>query len=340
LTDKPGLSRVTPNNAEITGTISAAQAPSTRSTSWRPVPGFDQPPRWRSDTTGFVRLLPSPDALGFVLEKTSPESPWPGIISADSPPQLPAAVATETASTYLGPAIHDITSFGMDSKALSLDGVHIVVSLPSLDRTGVMIDFGSALAAARGGLASTTRLEVFLSPGAPADMATALAKQGVHVVSTVHAAVFRDRLDHTGPAYADGLFLIAAGVATALAIGATVLAGVTTARRRAYELAALEVAGVRPRTLRRSAAVEQGIVLAAGLLVGLAAGSIGARLALPSTPVFVNSDVGPPVEHNLPVGLLAILSAVLIVVFAATSWLIARIVARQASAGRLREAQT
>ena len=54
----------------------------------------------------------------------------------------------------------------------------------------------------------------------------------------------------------------------------------------------------------------------------------------------MNSDVGPPVEHTLPVGLLAILSAVLIVVFAATSWVIARVVARQASAGRLREAQT
>ena len=340
LADKPGFSRVTPNNAEIKGTISAAQAPSTDSTSWQPVPGFDQPPRWRSDTTGFVRLLPSPGALGFVMQKTSPESPWPGIISADTPPQLPAVVATGTASTYLGPAIHDITSFGLDSNALSLDGVHIVVSLPGLDRTGVMIDFGAALAAARGGLASTTRLEVFVSPGAPTDMPAALAKHGVHVISTVHAASFQDRLDHTGPAYADGLFLIAAGVATALAIGATVLAGVTTARRRAYELAALEVAGVRPRTLRRSAAVEQGIVLVAGLLVGLAAGSIGARLALPSTPVFVNSDVGPPVEHNLPVGLLAILSAVLIVVFAATSWLIARVVARQASAGGLREAQT
>ncbi len=340
LADKPGLSRPTPNDAEIKGTFLAAQAPSTTSTSWQPVPGFDQLSRWRSDMTGFVRLLPSPGGLGFILQKTTPESSWPGIVSADTPVQLPAAVATETASTYLGPAIHDITSFGLDSKSLSLDGIHTVVSLPELDRTGVMVDFGTVLAAARGGLMPTTRLEVFAAPGAPADLASALAKQGVHVVSTVHAALFRARLDRTGPAYADGLFLIAAGVATALAIGATVLAGLTTARRRAYELAALEAAGVRPRTLRRSAAVEQGIILAAGLLVGLAAGIIGARLALPSTPVFVNSDVGPPIEHTLPVGLLAILSAALIVVFAATSWAIARVVARQASAGRLREVQT
>ena len=340
LADKPGLFPPTPDNAVIEGNIAAAQAASTSSTSWQPVPGFDQPSRWRSDTTGFVRLVPAPGGLAFSLEKGSPESPWPGILSADTPNQLPAVVGSGTATTYVGPAVHDITSFGLDSKSLSLDGVHTVVSLPALERTGVMVDFGSVLAAARGGLSSSTRLEVFVAPGAPSDLTARLAKQGVHVVSVLHAATLKKRLDHTGPAYADGLFLIAAGVATVLAIGATVLAGLTTARRRSYELAALEAAGVPRRTLRLSAAVEQGILLVAGLVVGLVAGIVGSRLALPSTPVFIEPDVGPPVGHQLPVGLLAILSAGIVVVFAATSLVIARVVSHQAGASRLREVQT
>jgi putative ABC transport system permease protein len=248
-------------------------------------------------------------------------------------------VASGTASTYLGPAVHDITSFGLDSRSLSLNGAYTAVSLPGLDRTGVMVDFGTVLGAARSGLAASTQLEVYVAPDAPSDLTTRLAEQGVHVVSVVRASTLRDRLDHTGPAYADGLFLIAAGVATALALGATVLAGVTTARRRSYELAALKTAGVRPRTLRLSAAVEQGILLVAGLVVGLVAGIVGARLALPSTPIFIDPDSGPPIEHRLPVGLLAILSAVLVVVFAVTSLVIARFVSHQASATRLREAQ-
>ncbi len=340
LSDRPGLSRhPTPNNAEIIGEVSAAQSASTTATSWQPVPGFDVPSRWRSDGTGFVRLLPAHDALGFTLQKSSQDAAWPEIISADTPAQLPAVVASGTAGTYLGPAIHDITSFGLDGRSLSLDGQITAVSLPSLDRTGVMVDFGAVLAATRGGVSSSTRLEVFLAPGAAPDMAARLARQGVHVVSVVHAATFRARLDHTGPAFADGLFLIAAAAATALAIGATVLAGATSARRRSYELAALEAAGVRPRTLRLSAAVEQGILLVAGLIVGLVAGVVGARLALPSTPVFVNPDSGPPVEHQLPVGLLTVLSAALVVVFVATSLVIARFVSRQAGVAGLREAQ-
>jgi putative ABC transport system permease protein len=232
-----------------------------------------------------------------------------------------------------------VSSFGLDAQSVDLDGARTAVSLPLLDRTGVMTDFATMLRAARAGLGGSIQLEVFVSDAAPADLVARLARLGVTVTRTVHASTFLDQLDHTGPAFADGLFLVAAGAAVLLAIGATVLAGVTTSRRRAYELAALEAVGVRARTLRRSAALEQAILLAAGLVVGLAAGIVGALLALPSTPVFIDQTIGPPIDHGLPYGLLVILVVVLIVVFGSTSVVIARFVAHQASAGRLREAQ-
>jgi ABC-type antimicrobial peptide transport system permease subunit len=203
----------------------------------------------------------------------------------------------------------------------------------------VLVDFGLAQQAMTQGAGTLTKYQVWLTAGAPADMKARLAEQGVIVTSVVRAASFRTELDHTGPAFAGGLFLVAAAAAALLAIGATVLAGLTTARRRAYELAALEAAGVPARTLRRATAIEQGLMLGIGLVVGVVAGVGGSALALPSTPFFVDDTIGPPSQHGLPLALLGMLVGALAVVFVLTSWVVARLVSRQAGAARLREAQ-
>jgi ABC-type antimicrobial peptide transport system permease subunit len=158
-------------------------------------------------------------------------------------------------------------------------------------------------------------------------------------VSTDTARRHLTKLDHTGPAFADSLFVVAAGAATVLAIGATVLGGLITARRRSYELAALEAVGVAPRSLRRATAAEQGLLRTVGVVLGVLAGIAGALLALPSTPFFVYTDVGPPVEYGLPGVTLAVLGATLVVVLAVTCALMARLIEGQATAARLREAQ-
>ena len=110
-------------------------------------------------------------------------------------------------------------------------------------------------------------------------------------------------------------------------------------RRRGYELAALEAVGVSPRTLRRATAAEQGSVFGIGLLVGLAAGLVGAWLALPSTPVFVDTSTGPPLALGLPWALLAALTMGMVVVFVVVSLAIARVVERAATPSQLRGAQ-
>jgi hypothetical protein len=73
--------------------------------------------------------------------------------------------------------------------------------------------------------------------------------------------------------------------------------------------------------------------------VGLAAGLVGSRLALPSTPVFVDTAAGPPLVFGLPWGLLAALAVGLVVVFVAVSLAIARLVERAATPSQLRGAQ-
>jgi hypothetical protein len=73
--------------------------------------------------------------------------------------------------------------------------------------------------------------------------------------------------------------------------------------------------------------------------VGLAAGVVGSHLALPSTPVFVDSSIGPPLVFGLPWTLLAVLTVGLMVILGMVSVTIARLVERAAGPGQLRGAQ-
>jgi hypothetical protein len=339
LSVKTGAKQELPKNAQIAATVTASVATSTTATNWQPVAGFDQPSRWRQDGSGVVQLQTAGTALAIRSQQSTPESTWPDLLSADSPAHLPAVVGKVTASLYDGTSIHDVAAFGLDSNPIDLDGSTIALSLPALDRNGAMVDFGAALATMRGPLSPQTQLAVYVAHSAPSDLVARLAREGVTVTRTIRASTLDDQLDKTGPAFADGLFLVAAILATVLALGATVLASATTARRRAYEFAALETAGVSRPTLRRALAVEQGVLLVLGLAVGLAAGLIGANLALPNTPVFANQHVGPPIDTSLPYGLIGVLTAALVVVFAVTSLIIARAVSHQANATRLREAE-
>jgi hypothetical protein len=248
-------------------------------------------------------------------------------------------LASGTSAVYPGPDAHDAASFGIDSHSLPIDGSMTAVSLPKLDRFGVLVDLGAAMNVMVSGPGSQADFEVWLSPNAPPDMAARLARQDVQVTGELHARDARTALDRSGPALADELFLVAAGTAVLLAVGAALLAGITTARRRAYEIASLEAAGVPGRSLRRSLTVEQALLLGLGLLIGVGTGLAGSALALPSTPFFVVDDIGPPVDRDLPWGLVGSLIGVLVATFALTSLAVSWLVSRQATAARFREAQ-
>jgi hypothetical protein len=306
---------------------------------WRPVTSFGDDTRWRGDGSGPVAIGTAGGSLSLHVRQTPLASTWPLAVSAATPRALPAVVASGRAALYPGNLIHGVVVVGLDDLPATADGVIRSVTLPQVGLTGTMVDFGAALAAMASPASSTTRYQVWLSPAAPSDMAARLARQHVYVQRTLHSSRYRAALDHSGPAFADSLFLASALAAIVLAIGATAVARAVSVRRRGYELAALEAVGVSPRTLRRATAAEQGSVFAIGLLVGLAAGLVGSRLALPSTPVFVDASTGPPLVFGLPWALLAALAVGLVVVFVVVSVAIARLVERAATPGQLRGAQ-
>jgi hypothetical protein len=339
LTPKQDLLADATHGSNVPRVVATVAAAAGHGPLWQPVTGFSEPRRWRDDGQAIANVRAGSGSLRLELEQSSPGGPWATILAEDVPAHLPAILASGTFGAYPGDSVHDVSVEGLDTGTQPIDGVAESVTLPELDRFGVMVDLGLAQQAMAAGPGFQTDYQIWLSPSAPKDLAARLARLGITVTKTIKSATYRAALDHTGPAFADGLFLVAAVAATLLAIGATVLGGVIAARRRAYELAALEAVGVAPRTLRRATAIEQGILLAAGLFVGLAAGIGGSMLALPTTPFFVDETIGPPTQHDLPIGLLAALVAGLAAVFLLTCFGVARLVLRQATAGRLREAQ-
>ncbi len=328
----PFSTRVSEIDADIGASVRSVNG-------WRPVASFGDATRWRGDGKGPATIGAAGSALSVDIRQTSPTADWPTVVSASTPTVIPGVISSAQAALYVGNQIHSVVAVGLDEQTVSIDGVIRSVTLPQVDRNGIMVDYGAALAAMNNPASITTRYEVWLSPSAPSDMSGRLARQHVYVTRTIHSSTYRPALDESGPAFADQLFLISALAAAILAIAATAVGRVLSVRRRGYEFAALEAVGVSPRTLRRATAIEQGSVFGIGLLVGLAAGLIGSRLALPSTPVFVDTSIGPPLVLGLPWPLLAAFAVGLILVFVMVSAAIARLVERVATPGQLRGAQ-
>jgi ABC-type antimicrobial peptide transport system permease subunit len=108
------------------------------------------------------------------------------------------------------------------------------------------------------------------------------------------------------------LFLIAAIVALVIASG-TVLAGTyISARRRAYELAAMRALGATNQVLVRSGRLEQLALTLIGTALGLTAGLVGAAITLPN--LLSSASVDNPVRWFGPAWLpvLATIAGVLL----------------------------
>jgi putative ABC transport system permease protein len=334
------LTADTPSTGTQTSEIEAVISASVRSDGgWRPVSSFGDSTRWRGNGVGPAAIRTAGASLSLEVRQTPNQTSWATAVSAAIPATVPAVIASGLAAGEEGNQIHSVEAVGLDQQAVFVNGEIRSVTLPQVGRDGIMVDFGTALAEMDHPAATTTQYQVWLSSHAPSDMAARLARQHVYVQRTIHSATYLSALDDSGPAFADSLFLLSALAAAVLAISATAVGRVLSVRRRGYELAALEAVGISPRTLRRATAAEQGSVFGIGLLVGLAAGLVGSQLALPSTPVFVDTSTGPPLVLGLPWALLAALTIGMVVVFVIVSVAIARVAERAATASQLRGAQ-
>ncbi len=300
-------------------------------TGWVPMrAGLTDARRW-SDLTGGVRLGAGGEGLvaSFRLGRFgTPATFGP----ADVPTALPVVVTPESESTASGDGGPLVV--GLDGSTLPGHTTDVVPTLPGVGADAVMTDLGTVERYLFTTFANAST-EVWLSPTAPASVIASLRAHGIRVLSVSTEAAAVSALDHSGLTLAYLLYLVAAIAAGLLVVGATAFTLSSAARRRQAELAALRAVGVDDRALRRAVRAEQAIVLGAGILTGLVAGTIAAAVALRSVPEFVVKTPGPPLQLGLPVVELAVAIGAIVVALAVTVLVGSATVVRGATVDRL-----
>ncbi len=290
---------------------------------------------WRADgppDTSKDRLTATPAGTVDVYTATSGSSP--AVRHVDSPTPIPVLATPEglvRAPAAGPPVVTDATG----ASAAIVEAATVPL-LPVAVDNGVLADV-SFLQSQVPDFSNEASWQVWLGAAAPPDAVQRLKAAGL-LVQSVHTQAHREQLlARQGPALALLLLVACAVAGSILAAGATALALAVSGRRRSFELAALRAVGVRRASLLRSSIGEQLILLGTGLLLGVPAGIVAARLTLAAIPEY--SDVTPiPLDltPNVPVlAAFVVAVAVLLVVVAVVA---GRLLMRAAVPARLREA--
>ena len=284
---------------------------------------------WRAAGGGAQQ--PSDSPQGLSLRAHSRDIDVPTWQVADHPTVLP--VLMTRAVSAAGRRQVD----GVGSDRLSVAPVSVGPALPGTGAFGVVVDRTYARRHADG--STTAAVEtVWLAPSASVRFTKRHEKAGVTVLSSSSARRSTTLYERRGPALAILLFLAGAALAALLAAGGAVLNLHLAGRRRTYEVAALSALGVRRRTLLLSLVAEQALLLLFGIGVGVAAGLVGALLALPHVPEFADNPMTPPQLYGVHAGPLVVTIGVVVALLAAVIVLSSANLLRGSRYEQLREA--
>ncbi|WP_018351621.1 FtsX-like permease family protein [Longispora albida] len=213
-------------------------------------------------------------AEGLNIKYTSAGTENLQVLHNDYPYPMPAAVSTPD---YTG-----------DFKAAGVYGAQQqyreVVRAPTLPgaAVGILVDLAYAdRSASSTDTSATVTSMVWARADAPADLPAKLAAAGLTIVDTVRLDQRQAALDDQGSSVALRLYLFAAAGALLLGLAGVPLTARPGAGDRTYETAALRVAGLSGRQVRRAALREYLILLGAAGFAGAAAGTATAVLTLP-----------------------------------------------------------
>ncbi len=302
--------------------------------SWQPVAArLTDPSTWRPlpvDQPG-VSQITGRSGSGLAYSYAVSSADVAGIAVIDAPRPLPAVFTAAVAGARAPGAIR-----GPDSSPLATRSAATVGGLPGVAGPATMVDLEYALR--ESGPIEAADYRVWLSARAPASFAARLQAAGVAVLSEQSIAARRTELNRSGPALALLLFLLVAAAAALLAAGATLVTLYLSGRRRAFEIAAMLAVGVSRATMRRTCRLEQALLLATGLVVGALCGLVGAQLALPSVPQFVDTVAVPKLLFTPNIAALVLLLGSFGAVVAVTTVASAALLVRSAYPSRLREA--
>jgi putative ABC transport system permease protein len=331
------MTRAVPGLYPVVGSLTV-DAVEQHAADWQPVDGATDPTRWQPVNPA-VQGLDEPVekiSAGLRVGYAAPPTISRIGVQAAAPGRLPAVVTT----AYAPPPGTRALVLDMPSGApLDVDAVRTVSVLPRAGDRGVLIDLDQLVAARPYGYADLLPNEVWLAASAPADLPDRLAAAGV-TVTGVSSTQQRERvLRHEGPALSVTLMLAGAGAAAVLAAAGAVVNLHVMGRRRAFELAAMRSLGVRRVSMAAAVGAEQAVLIGFAIVLGVALGVLGARLALPAIPEYADLPSYPDLLIRLDPWLVAGVAGGFAALLGSALLVSGYVLLRAAVPSRLREAQ-
>jgi putative ABC transport system permease protein len=165
-----------------------------------------------------------------------------------------------------------------------------------------------------------------------------LRKRGVPVNSLTTQAQARQVLDDTPAAWALSLAFLVGGAGLLVAALVMVVVTATTWRSRAADLAALKMAGVSGRSLRRLERLAALPVVLVGCLAGAGCGVVAAHFALPDVRQFTEPPAVSTIDYSVPWLLVSMATLATVVTLGALALVTSAWTVRRSDLARVRQA--
>jgi hypothetical protein len=290
---------------------------------------FGVPTSWRKVSGSGGSLIPTADAAGNLAVNVNTSGAEPPVMASAWVPQpLPALVTTPEDRLFVAAAVDDTVDM---VKAGTLPRV------PGSPPGSRVVDTEGLIR--RGDIdVSADNVEVWSDDEGVLDKARAeLRKRGVTVGELTTVQDVRAVLDASPAAWSLALSVLVGGAAVLVAMLVMVVATATTWRARATDLAALRMAGLPARSLRRMEVLAQLPVVLVGGVTGAVCGVVAAVLALPGVRQFTDPPAVDTTDFSTPWTAVVIAAVAAVVVLGALALVTARWTARRAPLSRIRE---
>ncbi len=208
----------------------------------------------------------------------------------------PLTVPALSAGSLPGSKDGSLTANGIDGLSTMYKAVGNVALVPGLGAPALLCDLATSVDLAQSEDVSASTLQVWLAHDAAARERRVVADLRASGVTVVHRDSIADRrraLGRSAPAWSMQLALAAGALTVPVAVLLLCVAESASRASRRRDTAALAVVGVPRAALRRATLVEFLVTVVTATVVGAVVGLVGARLAFPAVPIFVQ-DVDVP----------------------------------------------
>ncbi len=287
------------------------------------------PTAWRRAVGAGGSLVPAADPAGELgANITTSGSAPPVMASVWVPEPVPALVTTAEEETF--------TAAGLENP-ITMSVAGTLARVPGSPPGSRVVDVAGLLRRPDTNVVSDV-VSVWSDDRAAMDRARrALGHRAVVVGEVTTVEQVRTRLDASPAAWSLALSVLVGGAALLVAMLVMLVATATTWRARADDLAALRMAGLPDRSLRRMELLGQLPVVVVGAVAGAACGTVAAVLALPGVRQFTAEPAVDTSDFSTPWAVVLVASVLALALLAALGLATARWTARQARLARIRE---